>query len=108
MLRVVVDNTAGGDPQLADDVATGLRARGFEVDLLAPAPGTMFDTAVHAVSAGVALRIPERPAPEVLTALEEVVRDALSRRPSLRRRSRAIPVHVGDAPRPIEWIDVFG
>jgi len=108
MQRVVVDNSAGGDAQLAEDVAIGLRERGFEIELRPPSPGTMFDTAVRAPSAGVALRLQERPEPGVLEALEEVVRAALMRRPSLRRRSRAIPVHVGDMPRPIEWIDVFG
>jgi hypothetical protein len=108
MLRVVVDNSAGGDPQLADDVATGLREHGFDVELRPAAPGAMFDTAVHSVSAGVVLRLAERPEPPMLEGLEQVVRAALLRRPSLRRRSRAIPVHVGDAPRPIQWIDVFG
>ena len=107
MLRVVVDNSAGGDPQLTADLADRLRERGFEVDVRAPAPGTMFDTAVHAVSAGVVLRVDQPPEPGVLAALEDVVRGALMRRASLRRRSRAIPVHVAETPRPFRWIDVF-
>jgi hypothetical protein len=108
MLRVVVDNSAGGDPDLARDIASGLGTRGFDVEVREPAAGTTFDTAVHTLGAGIVLRLPERPGAEALAAVQEVVRDALMRRPSVRRRSRAIPVHVDGLPRPIDWIDVFG
>jgi len=35
------------------------------------------------------------------------VRDALMRHPSMRRRTRAVPVAVGQGGRVITWIDVF-
>jgi hypothetical protein len=106
-MRVVVDNTAGGDPQFADEVASGLRERGLEVDLRAPSPSTMFDTAVHLVTAGLVIRVSERPDRPTLEVIEEVVRGALMHRPSLRRRTRSVPVRLGETGRVIEWIDVF-
>src|ERR671926_61519 len=99
MLRVVVDNTAGGDPHLARDLMDRLGAQGFDVELRAPAAGAMFDTAVHTVSTGIVLRVAQRPAEADLAALQDVVRAALMERPSLRRRARAIPLHVEGSPR---------
>ncbi|MDX6723486.1 MAG: hypothetical protein QOD44_1402 [Solirubrobacteraceae bacterium] len=107
-MRVVVDNTAGGEPALADEVARGLRDRGHEVELRAPTPAAAFDTAVHFVSAGVVIRVPERPPQADLRAIEEVVRGALMHRSSLRRRTRTVPVALGEGRRVITWIDVFG
>jgi hypothetical protein len=106
-MRVIVDNSAGGDTRLADDVAAGLREHGLDVELLAPGPTAMFDTAVHLVSTGLAIRVPERPDRATLREIEAVVRAALIQRPSLRRRTRSVPVHLGDTARVLEWIDVF-
>ena len=106
-MRVIVDNSAGGDAGLADAVVAGLRDRGLDVDLVTPGPTAMFDTAVHLVSLGLAIRVSERPDRATLAAIEDVVRAALIQRPSLRRRTRSVPVHLGDTARVLEWIDVF-
>jgi hypothetical protein len=107
-MRVVVDNTAGGDADLADEVVRGLRDRGHEVELRPPAPSAAFDTAVHFVSAGLVIRVGERPPQSDLATIEEVVRAALMHRSSLRRRTRTVPVALGEGRRVITWIDVFG
>jgi hypothetical protein len=106
-MRVIVDNRAGGDARFADDVAAGLREHGLDVELREPGPTAMFDTAVHLVSAGLAIRVSERPESAVLSVIETVVRGALLQRPSLRRRTRSVPVHLGETGRVLEWIDVF-
>jgi hypothetical protein len=106
-MRIVVDNSAGGDAQLADQVAQGLRDRGLEVELRAPRPGAMFDTAVDLVSAGMVIRVSERPDRPLLDTVATVVRAALQHRTSLRRRTRTVPVNLGESRRVIEWIDVF-
>ena len=107
-MQVTVDGSAGGEPAFAEDVARRLRERGLDVELRRPRAGSMFDTAVHLVSSGIAIRVPERPERELLTTIEEVVRAALLHHPSLRRRARTVPVHLGESARVIEWIDVFG
>jgi hypothetical protein len=43
----------------------------------------------------------------VLSAIEQDVRAALLHRPSIRRQTRSVPVHLGDTARVLEWIDVF-
>jgi hypothetical protein len=106
-MRVVVDNSAGGDSQFADEVARGLRERGLEVELW-PSRGALFDTAVHLVDAGTVIRVSERPDGATLGAIEDVVRAALQHRSSLRRRTRSVPVRLGDTQRALLWIDVFG
>ena len=105
--EIVVDNTAGGDADFAAEVSRLLRARGFAVELRKPSRSAMFDTAVHQVTAGLAIRVPSRPDRDVLAAIESDVRAALLHRPSERRRTRSVPVHLGDTPRVLEWIDVF-
>jgi hypothetical protein len=104
----VIDNSAGGDSDLAAEVCRRLQARGFAVSLRKPDRRAMFDTAVHLVTAGLAIRLPEVPEPPVLAAVEEDVRAALLHRPSVRRRTRSVPVHLGDTARVLRWIDVFG
>jgi hypothetical protein len=106
-MRVIVDNSAGGDARFADDVVAALRSRGLDVELRAPGPTAMFDTGVHLVSTGLAIRVSERPDRALLGTIESVVRTALIQRPSLRRRTRSVPVHLGDTARVLEWIDVF-
>ena len=107
-MRVVVDNSSGGDTQLAMNVTAGLRARGHEVEVLEPEASSMFDTAVHVVSTGIVLRVDERPQHAELAEISEVVREALLRHPSQRRRTRAVPVALGAGGQVLTWIDVFG
>jgi hypothetical protein len=106
-MQVIVDNSAGGDSRFADDVAAALRSDGLDVELRPPGPTAMFDTAVHLVSAGLVIRVSERPDGTTLAAIEGIVRDALLHRPSLRRRTRSVPVHLGETARVLKWIDVF-
>jgi hypothetical protein len=106
-MHVVVDNSAGGDSQFADELTAGLRQRGLDVELRRPPRGALFDTAVHVVDAGTVIRVPERPDRSTLRTIEEVVRAALQHRASLRRRTRSVPVRLGETQRAIEWIDLF-
>jgi hypothetical protein len=106
-MRLVVDNSTGGDAHLAAAVAGELRARGYAVELREPEPESMFDTAVHLVSTGIVLRVETRPTHAALGEIAEVVRDALRRHPSLRRRTRAVPVALGTSGQVLTWIDVF-
>jgi hypothetical protein len=108
MPPIVVDGSAGGEAAFTEAVARGLRARGLEVEVRPPKSGSMFDTAVHLVSSGIAIRVEERPDHETLQAIEDVVRGELLHHPSLRRRARTVPVYLGESLRVLEWIDVFG
>jgi len=108
MAPIVVDGSAGGEAAFIEAVARGLRERGLEVEVRPPASGSMYDTAVHLVGSGIAIRVEERPDRETLQAIEEVVRGELLHHPSLRRRTRTVPVHLGESLRVLEWIDVFG
>jgi hypothetical protein len=103
----VVDNSAGGDAEFAAEVSGLLRARGLTVELRAASQSVRFDTGVHLVSAGIALRVPRMPDRSQLAAIEADVRAALLHRPSVRRQTRSVPVHLGDTARVIKWIDVF-
>jgi hypothetical protein len=107
-MQIVVDGSAGGEPDFAAEVARNLRERGLDVELRPPTSGSIFDTAVHLVTSGIVIRVAERPDRETLGVIEEVVRTALLHRPSLRRRARTVPVHLGETARVLEWIDVFG
>ena len=102
-----MDNSEGGDAELAEEVTHALTAKGLSVELRRPNPGAIFDTAVHLISVGLTLRVSERPDPATLAVLEETVRDALRRRTSLRRRTRSVPVHLGETARVVVWIDLF-
>ena len=103
----MVDNSAGGDTALADELARLLRARGLEVEVRLPNPRAKFDTSVNLLAIGIAVRVPRRPDREELAAIEADVRTALLHRPSLRRRTRSVPVRFREGERTIEWIDVF-
>jgi hypothetical protein len=107
VLHVIVDNSEGGDTELAETVTRALAGRGLDVELRQPIKGAVFDTAVHLISVGLTLRVSERPDAETLAVLEETVKDALRRRTSLRRRTRSVPVHLGETARVVEWIDLF-
>jgi hypothetical protein len=107
-MQIVVDNSAGGDVDFAADVARLLRARGFDVEMRPPNPMAKYDTSVDLLTAGLAIRIPRDTDRAVLEAIEQDVRAALMHRPSVRRRTRSVPVHQGEGARVLEWIDVFG
>jgi hypothetical protein len=107
-MQVIVDGSAGGEESFADEIASGLRGRGLDVEVRPPSRTSMFDTSVHLVAAGLAIRVPERPDRATLGVIEEVVRTALMHRASLRRRTRTVPVYLGETSRALVWIDVFG
>ena len=102
-----MDNTAGGDRDFAAEVARLLGARGLAVEVRAPSGQVRFDTSVHLVTAGIAIRVSKVPERSVLVAIEHDVRAALQHRPSERRRTRSVPVHLADTERVLEWIDIF-
>src|SRR3954465_11288201 len=104
---IVVDGSAGGELAFTEAVARGLRERGLDVEVRPPRGGSMFDTAVHLVSSGSVIRVEERPDRETLGAIEEVVRRALLDHASVRRRTRTVPVHLGERLRVLEWIELF-
>jgi hypothetical protein len=104
---IVVDNSAGGDPDFAAEVARLLGGRGMSVEVRSAPRELRFDTSVHSISAGIAIRVAHVPERSVLSAIEEDVRAALRQRPSERRRTRSVPVHLGDTARVLEWIDIF-
>ncbi|HEX4345619.1 MAG TPA: hypothetical protein VHZ31_08665 [Solirubrobacteraceae bacterium] len=106
-MHLVVDNSTGGDTQLAASMARGLREHGYEVELREPEPASMFDTSVHLVSAGIVLRTDERPQRATLGDIADIVRTALTSHPSVRRRTRAVPITVGAGGHVLTWIDVF-
>jgi hypothetical protein len=102
-----VDNTAGGDRDFAAEVARLLGARGLAVEVRGPSAQVRFDTSVHLVTTGIAIRVSKVPERSVLVAIENDVRAALQHRPSERRRTRSVPVHLADTVRVLEWIDIF-
>jgi len=106
-MRLVVDNSTGGDELLAPSVADGLRERGYAVELREPASTSMFDTSVHLVSTGIVLRVDEPPEGPALGEISQVVRAALLSHPSQRRRTRAVPLAIGPGGQVLTWIDVF-
>src|SRR3954465_9322563 len=108
MATIVVDGSAGGEAAFTEAGARGLRAPGLDVEVRPPQSGSMFDTAVHLVGSGIAIRVAERPDRATLETIEEAVRAELQHRPSLRRRARTVPIHLGESLRVLEWIDVFG
>lgn len=102
-----MDNSTGGDEQLAATVMRGLQERGFTVELREPSASTMFDTSVHLVSTGIVLRVPEQPNRSEFVTIEEVVRAALLSHAMPRRRTRAVPVALGGGGRVLKWIDAL-
>jgi hypothetical protein len=107
-MDLVVDNRGGADPRFVDELAAGLRRRGFEVEVRPPSPTSVFDTSVHIVSSAVALRVRQSPDPAELREIENAVRTALQRRPSVRRQTQSVPLYMGEGVRIIAWIDAFG
>jgi hypothetical protein len=106
-MKIIVDNSAGGDGRFADEVAAGLRREGLVVELREPVETAVFDTGVHLVSAGIAIRVSAPPDRAELTVIERVVREALLHRPNPRRRTRSVPLYLGETARALAWIDVI-
>jgi len=105
-VRVIVDNSRGADAAFAAGLEAALRSAGFDVELRPPAPSALFDTSVHFVVEGVAVRVPGELRRPELETIARAVRDAESRR-SERRRYRAVPVYLGETSRVLEWVDIF-
>src|SRR3954468_10566234 len=105
-MRIVVDNSAGGDAALAGDVARALEAGGMEVEVRSPRPAAVFDTSIHLISAGFVIRVFDRRQPHEMRTIGEAIRTALRHHPSLRRQTRSVPVHLSETARVLEWIDV--
>ena len=106
-VRVVVDNTKGGAPDLAAGIARALDDAGFEVEIRDPRPATRYDTGVHVVVEGVAVRVPEDCAAGDLDRVAAAVRDVEAHRSSLRQRVRSVPIHRGESSRVLTWVDIF-
>ena len=106
-MQLVVDNTREATPSSPRASPTGLRAGGHDVELREPEPASMFDTI------GASRLDRDRPArrrapePRGVGEISEVVRAALQSHPSLRRRSRAVPVKLGTGSQVLTWIDAF-
>jgi hypothetical protein len=103
----VVDNSNGADPRFASDLQVALTAAGFEVQLREPSSQALYDTSVHFVVEGVAIRLQDDPRPSDLAAIAKTVRETEARRPSAHRRFRDVPIYAGESSRVLTWVDVF-
>jgi hypothetical protein len=106
--RIVIDNSNGADAQFASDLQAALSAAGFEVELREPSPRALYDTSVHFVVDGVAIRLQDDPRELDLAAIAKTVRETEARRPSGHRRFRDVPIYRGDSSRVLTWVDAFG
>ena len=106
-MRVVVDNTKGGEARFASNLQESLSAAGFEVDVREPSAHAMYDTAVHFVVEAVSVRVPADIGRGELKVVAAAVRDAEARRCSERHRVRAVPIYRGETSRVMGWVDVF-
>jgi hypothetical protein len=77
------------------------------VELREPAPRALYDTAVHFVVEGVAIRLQDEPGQVDLAAIAKIVRETEARRPSAHRRYRDVPIYAGESNRVLKWVDVF-
>ena len=59
--RLLIDNSNGADARFASDLQAALTAAGFEVELREPSPRALYDTSVHFVVEGVAIRLQDDP-----------------------------------------------
>jgi hypothetical protein len=105
--RLLVDNSNGADGRFAADLQAALTAAGFEVGLREPSPRALYDTAVHFVVEGVAIRLQDDPRQFDLAAIAKAVRETGARRPSEHRRFRDVPIYAGESSRVLTWVDVF-
>ena len=72
-----------------------------------PSPRALYDTAVHFVVEGVAIRRQDDPRQFDLAAIAKAVRETGARRPSEHRRFRDVPIHAGESSRVFTWVEVF-
>jgi hypothetical protein len=77
------------------------------VQLREPSPRALYDTSVHFVVEGVAIRLQDDPVQFDLVAIAKAVREAEARRPSEHRRFRDVPIYAGESSRVLTWVDVF-
>jgi hypothetical protein len=105
--RLLVDNSNGADGQFAADLQAALTAAGFEVGLREPSPRALYDTSVHFVVEGVAIRLQDDPREFDLAAIAKAVRETGARRPSEHRRFRDVPIYAGESSRVLTWVDAF-
>jgi hypothetical protein len=105
--RLLVDNSNGADRQFAADLQAALTAADFEVELREPSPRALYDTSVHFVVEGVAIRLQDDPRQFDLAAIAKAVRETGARRPSEHRRFRDVPIYAGESRRVLTWVDVF-
>ena len=105
--RLLVDNSNGADAQFASDLQVALTAAGFEVELRGPSPRALYDTSVHFVVEGVAIRLQDDPGQFDLAAIAKTVRETEARRRSEHRRFRDVPIYSGESSRVLTWVDVF-
>lgn len=103
----MVDNSKGADAEFASSLEASLRGSGFDVELRRPSPSAFYDTSIHFVVEGVAIRVLDEPEPPKLAAIARAVREAESSRRSERRRARAVPVYRGETSHVLTWVDVF-
>ena len=105
--RLLVDNSNGSDARFASDLQAALAAAGFDVELREPSPRALYDTSVHFVVEGVAIRLQDDPGQFDLAAIAKTVRETEARRPSEHRRFRDVPIYAGESSRVLTWVDVF-
>jgi hypothetical protein len=89
-MDIVVDNSAGGDSDFAAHVARLLRARGLEVEVREPDPMAKFDTGVHLLTPGIAIRVPVGPERAALAAGDRGRRARGAAAPSERPPAHAV------------------
>jgi hypothetical protein len=107
-MQVIVDNRAGEDARFAEAVVRGLREQGLAVEFQEPVSVPLLDTSVHLIAAGLKIRVSEPPDRATSAKIRSVVTEALRHHPSVRRRTRSVPVHLGESHRVLEWIDAVG
>jgi hypothetical protein len=103
-----VDNSKGAEAQFVANLRTALSAAGFEVEVREPPPHARYDTAVHFVVEGVAIRVSEGVGQAEVATIAAAVRQVEARRRNERGRFRAVPIYAGETTRVLEWVDVFG
>jgi hypothetical protein len=104
--KLIVDDTSGADPAFAAELAGTLRAEGFDVELRKPNPGAFFDTSVHFVADGVAVRVFDELDRATLDRVVHGIQESERRRPQ-RKRFRAVPVYRAETSRAIRFVDIF-
>ena len=104
--RLIVDDSTGADPEFAAELAGALRADGFDVELRKPNPGAFFDTSVHFVADGIAVRVFDEIGRSTLDRLAHVIRGSERKRPQ-RKRFRAVPVFRHETSWALRFVDIF-